>query len=194
MKQFYPQRKILRLTTYDYAQNGAYFITICTENRTCLFGEVLNDAMVLNDAGKMIEMWYWDIESRFPTMQCDSIIVMPNHVHFTIFSVGADRRVRPSLERQTTNQHETILPEHPRAGGHTGPPLQRILQWFKTMTTNVYIDGVKTKGWQPFEGKVWQRGYYDQIVKNEAHLQSVRQYIENNPAQWALDEENQNKP
>ena len=64
------------------------------------------------------------------------------------------------------------------------------MQWFKTMTTNGYIRGVKTLGWTPFPGQLWQRDYYERVIRNPAELDAIRLYIANNPAQWALDEEN----
>ena len=76
------------------------------------------------------------------------------------------------------------------AGEHTGSPLHRVIQWFKTMTTNEYICGVKQHGWTPFPGKLWQRNYYEHIVRNENEMARIREYIMNNPAQWAADKEN----
>jgi hypothetical protein len=80
-------------------------------------------------------------------------------------------------------------------GRHTGPalqgsPLQRVVQWFKTMSTNEYIRGVKQCGWPPFPGKLWQRNYWEHIVRNEPELNRIREYIHNNPAHWELDKLN----
>ncbi len=75
-------------------------------------------------------------------------------------------------------------------GEHTGSPLHRVIQWFKTMTTNEYIRGVKQHAWAPFPGKLWQRNYYEHIIRNENEMALIREYIMNNPAQWAMDREN----
>ena len=75
-------------------------------------------------------------------------------------------------------------------GGHTGPPLPEIVQWFKTMTTNAYIRGVKTEGWPPFEGRFWQRGYYEHIIRSDDEYARIGEHIVRNPAQWASDREN----
>jgi len=76
------------------------------------------------------------------------------------------------------------------AGGHIGPPLSQVIQWFKTMTTNAYIRGVKSERWPAFAGRLWQRNYYEHIIRNEADLTRFRAYIAANPAQWAVDREN----
>ena len=75
-------------------------------------------------------------------------------------------------------------------GEHTGSPLQRVVQWLKTMTTNEYIRGVKNNEWPRFNGKLWQRNYYDHIIRDEESLKNIRNYIVNNPAKWAEDENN----
>ena len=85
MKQSLPQRKPIRLTAYDYAQNGAYFITICTENRACLFGEIADNLMVLNDAGKMVESVWHEMPLYYANILLDAFVIMPNHIHFIVF-------------------------------------------------------------------------------------------------------------
>jgi len=82
-----------------------------------------------------------------------------------------------------------ILGEHDNniLGEHVGSPLHRVMQWFKTMTTNEYIRGVKTLGWQPFNKKLWQRDYWERIIRNEKSYQYIANYITNNPANWQND-------
>ncbi len=80
--------------------------------------------------------------------------------------------------------------ENIHQGAHPGAPLPEIVQWFKTMTTNAYIRGVKTDSWMPFTGRLWQRNYYEHIIRNENALQRIQEYILHNPAQWATDLEN----
>lgn len=179
-------RRSIRLKGYDYSQAGLYFITICTQDRACLFGDIrrgeptCSPEMVLNDAGMMIEKWYAELENKFPGIRCHEMITMPNHFHCIIEIVGAvmgtdveaDRRVRPG------NMGE---------GGHADPPLSAIVQWFKTMTTNEYIRGVKTLNWTPFHGKLWQRNYWEHIIRNEQSLLTIAEYILNNPKSWEND-------
>ena len=136
--------------------------------------------MILNDAGTMVEKWYNELENKFPDIRCHEMIVMPNHFHCIIqnvgMSVGADQRVCPN-----TSISDNI------EGEHVGSPLHRVVQWFKTMTTNEYIRGVKTLGWQPFNRKLWQRNYWEHIIRNEQSYQTISQYIINNPAKWCDD-------
>ena len=78
----------------------------------------------------------------------------------------------------------------PTKGGHTGPPLPTIIQWFKTMTTNEYMKNVVQSGWPPFSGRLWQRNYYERVIRSEQELARARGYIADNPLQWASDKEN----
>jgi len=168
-------RRSIRLKGYDYSQAGAYFVTICTQNRECLFGEILDREMALNNPGRMVEKWYRELENKFTDIVCDQCAIMPNHIHFVIQTgVGADLGVCPDT------------------GEHIGSPLHTVIQWFKTMATNEYIRGVKQNGWSTFPGKLWQRNYYEHIVRNENELNRIREYIMNNPLQWELDRENPN--
>lgn len=186
-------RRSIRLKGYNYAQAGLYFITICCQDRICRFGSVKNGKMILNDAGRMVEKWYYELENKFPDIRCHEMVVMPNHFHCiieNIGTVGADLRVCPNTDNVNTNNVNTDnvnADTNPIEGEHVGSPLHRVVQWFKTMTTNEYIRGVKNLGWQPFDGKLWQRNYYEHIIRNETAYQNISQYIINNPAKWATD-------
>ncbi len=136
------------------------------------FGVVENGVMVLNDCGKMIEKYILEITNntdKFFHIKIDEYIVMPDHIHAIITindtsnRVGADLRVCPC----TTNI-----------------PLSTIIQWFKTMTTNKYATNVKTFKWKPFHKKLWQRNYYERIIRNEAEYAKIAKYIRNNPISW----------
>ena len=179
-------RRSIRLQGYDYSQAGAYFVTICTQNRECLFGDVLDGKMVLNDAGRMVQKWYIELENKFPDILCDEYVIMPNHFHTIIINVGADLRVCPDK-----TQHDQ-MGEHAKMGEHAGSPLHCVVQWFKTMTTNEYIRGVKQNIWSPFPGKLWQRNYWDRIIRNEKEYDNIVGYIYDNPINWENDELNEN--
>ena len=170
--------------------------------------------MILNDAGKMVVKWYYELENKFPDIRCHAMTVMPDHFHCIIEIVrvnpaaGADLRVcpdtkmnaRPYPENKNTNPAisddwgEHVNPaisddwgEHVNAdnrGEHAGSPLCRVVQWFKTMTTNEYIRGVKKFRWPPFNGKLWQRNYYEHIIRNRQSYENISKYIHNNPANW----------
>ena len=134
----------------------------------------MNDEMVLTDAGRLVEKWWLKLPDKFPNIELDYYVVMPNHFHGIISIVGADPCVCPDN----------------LTGEHAGSPLHSIMQWFKTMSTNEYIRGVKQLGWMPFNKKFWQRSYYEHIIRNEKELNRIREYIQNNPLKWELDREN----
>jgi REP element-mobilizing transposase RayT len=169
--------------------------------------------MVLNDPGKMVEKWWIELPHKFPDITLDTYVIMPNHFHGIIVNTGnggnggiagADLRVCPCPdvhpdEKQRAYPDETgkytgehtgkYTGEHTGKyrGEHTGSPLHAVIQWFKTMTTNEYMRGVKTLGWIPFNKKLWQRNYYERIIRNGQSYQNISAYIINNPANWGKD-------
>lgn len=167
-------RRSIRLRGYDYSQAGMYFVTICTQGRLRLFGEVVDGVMKLNDAGLMIERWYFNLKNKFSNIECGEFVCMPNHIHAIVVNVGADLRVRPG---QT----------HGSAPTGVGTSLSRVVQWFKTMSTNEYIRGVEQNGWQPFPAKLWQRNYYEHIIRDEDSYLKIAEYIQTNPQRWQMD-------
>ena len=182
------RRRSIRLKNYDYSQSGAYFITVCAQNRACLFGAVADGEMRLNDAGKMVEHWWFELNQKFAAVETDVFVIMPNHCHGIVIvtdgAVGADLCVGPEPKSAPGADH----------GAHTGAPLRdplsTVIQWFKTMTTNEYIRGVKTGAWASFNRRLWQRNYYEHVIRNEDSLNRIREYIQNNPARWEFDREN----
>jgi REP element-mobilizing transposase RayT len=172
-------RRSIRLKGFDYSEPGAYFVTIVTQDRSCVFGEIVDGRMRPNSAGEVIECWWLELTRKFQTVETDEFVVMPNHCHGII--VIADSTVGADL---------CVGPPDGRTGAHAGAPLPRIMQWFKTMTTNEYIRGVKSSGWQRIRGQLWQRNYYDHIIRDDDSLTRIRQYIIDNPAQWESDREN----
>jgi len=175
-------RRSIRLPGYNYAQAGWYLVTICTHHRTCLFGRVIDDQMHLNPPGRMVQAAWTELPHRYPYIQTDALIVMPNHTHAIIVLtppklVGADPRVRP-----------------PSANSKRPPSLPEIVQRFKTLTTKRYTEGVERAAWPPFTKRLWQRNYHEHIIRTERSLHRLRQYIANNPAQWPHDKENPTPP
>lgn len=177
-------RRSIRLKGYDYASAGLYFVTICVQNREMMFGEINNGNMILNDAGRMVERWYYETENKFSDIVCLEMVVMPNHFHCiwqntssaaVVVPVGADLCVRPLIDDEHT------------LGEHVGSPLARVVQWFKTMSTNEYIRGVKQLGWPPFDRRLWQRNYYEHIIRNQLAYNNIANYINNNPVRWDED-------
>ena len=169
-------RRSIRLKKYDYSQSGAYFVTVCTKNRKCLFGKILDGNMFLNAAGLMLQMVWDAIPEYYRGIKTDEFVIMPNHIHGIIIIVGAGLCACPD-DGQTRHGAPTLsLPE--------------IIHRLKTITTKEYIDGVKQRGWTRFPGKLWQRNYYEHIIRNGPGLDLAREYIINNPRKWDLDREN----
>ena len=145
-------RKSIRLKGYDYSQEGLYFVTICINKRLCLFGDVVDERMKMNGAGNMIQSWWNKLSEKYQNIKLDEFIIMPNHMHGIINIVGADLCVCPKGQMFHTPRGEHIgLPLRNII------PLSRMIQWFKTMSTNEYIRNVKQNGWSPFFKKLWQR-------------------------------------
>lgn len=145
--------------------------------------------MVLNEYGEIINKCWFGIPSHFDNVELDEFQIMPNHIHGIIVIhntmpfVGNDPRVVPLNTEKV---------------GHDGPTLQhqpqrqqqllfRIIQWFKTITTNVYIKGVKNNQFPRFDKQIWQKSFYDHIIRNEYDLNRIRQYIRDNPMNWVDD-------
>ena len=153
-------RKSIRLKDYDYSSDGAYFTTICAQHKEYMLGNVIDGKMVLNPAGEMTKKWLFELKNKFKNVELDECIIMPNHIHLIIFIMNS-------------------------AYG-----IPQIVQWLKTMTTNEYIRNVKQNNWKPFDQKIWQRNYYDRIIRNEKELDKIRKYIFENPLKWELDKNN----
>jgi putative transposase len=211
-----PNRRSIRLRGYDYARAGAYFVTICVQNRECLFGDVVDGQMVLNDAGRMVQTVWDELPEYYPGVETDAFQIMPNHIHGIIVLVGAGPRACPidvesacpidvesacpiDVESRESGQPQGVEIGQPQ-GVEIGQPqgvaptlsLPDVVHRFKTMTTKRYADGVKETGWSPFPGRLWQRNYYEHIIRNEDELDRIQEYIVVNPTRWESDRENPN--
>jgi REP element-mobilizing transposase RayT len=174
-------RHSIRLKGYDYSQAGYYFVTICVQDREWLFGKIEHGEMKLNDAGKMVEYWWGEIGNKFKPTRLAEYTIMPNHLHGIVinnlfYGVGADRCVCPNQTK------------HNNQGAHTGAPLPHIIRWFKTMTTNQFLKNIQTNNWPSFNKRLWQRNYYEHIIRHEKEYQAIRQYIQDNPKNWEKDD------
>ena len=177
-----PDHRSLRLAGYDYSTPGAYFVTICTENRDCLFGEVQDGRMVPNNAGHMIQI-VWDEMPAFYPVDLDAFVVMPNHIHgiVVLSDVGAIPRGCPLSRTRDPGQARGPAPTL---------SLPDVVGRFKSLTTARYRQGVSELSWPPFAKRLWQRNYYEHVIRDEVDLNRVREYVINNPAMWAEDENN----
>ena len=192
------QRRSIRLTGYDYSLSGYYFVTICVQGRESLLGEVVDDRMVLNHAGRMVENVWKELPERYPGVAVDESVIMPNHFHGIIVlkshPVGAGPRACPDVTgpRACPGSTGSQREGHPQGGAPTTEVLSLpdVVHRFKSLTTHTYINGVNHNNWPPFPGKLWQRNYYERIIRNDNELHNIRQYIRDNPAQWETDDEN----
>jgi putative transposase len=166
-----PNRHSHRLRDYDYSQAGAYFLTLCLQDRICRFGDVVDGKVRLSSAGEMIDRIWRQMPVRFPSIVLDDWVVMPNHFHGIII-----------LSDLT----------HPRAETSSAPMISRVIQAYKSETANTYSQGVRELGWPAFIGRLWQRDYYDHIIRDEPDLDRIREYIALNPSRWEEDRENPN--
>jgi REP element-mobilizing transposase RayT len=177
----------IRLRNFDYASAGAYFVTICSQGRECLFGEVGDGVMAVNDAGLMVESVWSGLSERFSGIELDAFVIMPNHVHFILFLVGAPLVGALSSEGALPFANE----QNTRAGTRPVPTtVGDIVGAFKSVTTHEYSIGVTKSGWPQFPGRLWQRNYFERIIRNDKELDKFRSYILRNPDRWAEDEEN----
>jgi REP element-mobilizing transposase RayT len=168
-------RRSIRLKGYDYSQQGAYFVTICTKNRACLFGEIQQGQMNLNDLGKVVNDTWGNLPNHYAYIELDTFVIMPNHIHGIILlsdilvgAIGAGLKPAPTTATITKRQ-----------------PLSEIIRALKTFSArriNAYRNTVGSP--------VWQRNYYEHIIRDEDSLDCIRQYIMDNPKNWQSDREN----
>ena len=187
-------RRSIRLKGYDYSQAGAYFVTICVQNRVCLFGNIVDGKMMLNNAGRMVDIVWNGIPQYYSGIGIDTFQIMPNHIHGIITIVGAGPRACPDNGQSHNGQSQNGQPfdgqpfdGQPQGVAPTGLSLPDVVHRFKTMTTKQYIDGVKQLNWRPFNKRVWQRNYFEHIIRDEKDYNRICEYIKNNPLKWELD-------
>jgi len=169
-------RRSIRLQRYDYSLPGAYFITICIHKQKML--------LKIKDVQMMIRSVWSSLPDRFLSLKLDEFVIMPNHIHaiLCINIVGADLvSARNKADLVSARNKTTPI---------SAPTISRIVQAFKSITTYKYILGVKENNWPLFDKRLWQRNYYDHIIRSEKSLNYIREYIFNNPIRWEFDKEN----
>jgi putative transposase len=162
----------IRLQGYDYTQDGAYFVTLCTHQRALLFGDVVGDDMELNTLGCIVlEEWERTATLR-PYIELDAFVIMPNHLHGIIIINWGDVGARRAVPLQTE-----------WFGKPVSDSIPTVVRAFKSATTR-RVNQVRLTPGEP----VWQRNYYEHIIRSEGALNQIRQYIHLNPANWLSDE------
>jgi putative transposase len=155
-------RRSIRLQGYDYAQAGAYFVTICVYNRECLLSEIVDGETQLTEIGRIVVKTWDNLLSRFSCIELDMFVAMPNHVPGII-----------------------VIVDSSQGAASSAPTLGRIVRAFKSLSA-VACNRVLDRAGVPF----WQRNYYEHVIRDEDDLDRVRQYIVENPGRWAEDPEN----
>jgi putative transposase len=165
-------RKSLQLNQYDYAQGGAYFITICTHNHKCLFGKIIGGKMILNDPGEITRHCWLGMTNHFSMVVLDEYIIMPNHMHGIII-----------LNDNTVARHAVPLRHFEQFGKPTRQSIPTIIRSFKSAATKHINETHKIPGLP-----VWQSNYFEHIIRHESELLKTREYIIYNPMHWTSDE------
>ena len=159
-------RHSIRLQGYDYSQEGLYFVTICVQNRINVFGKIVNGQMILNENGKIVEQTWLDLPNHNPHIRPDIFCIMPNHIHTIIeITVPVGAGSKPAQNTPSINHK-----------------LSEIVRQFKTFSSR-RINQLSGKQGKP----IWQRNYYEHIIRNEISYNNICWYIMNNPQKWEDD-------
>jgi REP element-mobilizing transposase RayT len=191
-------RRSIRLKNYDYSQEGKYFITICCQDRASLFGKIDNGEMILNEAGNMIITEWLALKNRFPHIELDEYIVMPNHFHGILGIVNqnafppTNNTVGTFLAGVQNNKNGQPQEKgQPQGFAPTElPTVGQIIGAFKSITSVEYIRGIESKNWEQFNKRLWQRNYWEHIIRNDGAFDRISEYIQNNPRKWNEDKLN----
>ncbi len=169
-------RRSIRLKNYDYAQAGVYFVTVCANQKACLFGFIEDGIMVPNELGRMVKYCWDEIPSHFPNVSLDAFVTMPNHVHGILMINAGENDYSRIVETKD------FSPLRPLGASKT---LGSIIRGFKIGVSKWAKNNTQIQ-------TVWQRNYWEHIVRSEQQLSLIREYIQNNPMQWELDSLNVN--
>lgn len=203
-------RKSIRLKGYDYSKAGDYFITICANNREHIFGRISEPGkMILSKKGEFINKIWQEIPNRFPNTELDIYIIMPNHIHGIIKineenDVGAPlvgalmqkseqiselEKNAANVPKQKTINGDNIIQRAPIKGAPT--TLGEIIGAFKSLCASAIIKEVKQGKLQPFNNSIWQRNFYEHIIRKDNDYENIYNYIQDNPYNWDCDIENE---
>jgi putative transposase len=175
-----PRRRSIRLQSFDYSHPGSYFVTILSHNARHIFGELILGRMKLNAIGKIISSCWLDVPNHFPGVELSEYIIMPNHMH-GIIRIPARARHAVPLQR-----HAEVVEAFgvPRVGS-----VPTIVRSFKSAVSQ---RARKVLG-RP-DARIWQRNYFERVIRNEHELHKIRQYIVQNPARWQFEKDNLDEP
>ncbi len=184
------RRRSMRLHKRDYSAVGKYFLTICTRNRELIFGTIENKSMRLSPIGNIAERYWKNIPHHFPNIKLDEYCIMPNHIHgILIIGEKHDIETPSNVGVQYEIPGNQIEPLHSvESQFHSfqhivAKSIGSIIRTYKTAVTK----RCKENGLDQF---IWQRNFYDHVIRNDGELKRIQEYIRNNPAHWDVDEEN----
>jgi REP element-mobilizing transposase RayT len=178
-----PNRRSVRLKHFDYRSSMAYFVTICAHEKQCIFGEIIDGMMLKNPLGEIVEEEWLRTGELRPYVELDAAIVMPNHFHGIVMLIDANEGTENTgTAHAGTARH---APTERAFGQSVSHSLASVVGSFKSAVSKRINELRGTPG-----AVVWQRNYYEHVIRNEHNLQQVREYIANNPAKWELDREN----
>jgi putative transposase len=184
-------RRSIRLKGYDYSQPGAYFVTMVTRHRECLFGEVMDGKMRLNEAGMIVKKAWLDLPNHYPHLLLDAFCIMPNHLHGIFILVddpgrGGSGIPYPLQPENDEEKFDNISSENQTRPyqRHGLPEIVRSVKSFSARRIN------RLRGTPGVS--VWQRDYFERVIRNERELNAIRRYIQDNPLKWERDRENPN--
>jgi REP element-mobilizing transposase RayT len=179
--------KSIRLPDYDYRKNGGYFVTICTQNRICCFGNIKNNQVQLSSIGKIAQQSWIEISKHFNYVYIDAFIIMPNHIHGVIIIDQPSQNIAIDSHRDITRKvstndvdyvSQTMSQLSPKAGS-----LSVIIRSYKaTVTRRCKQNSIDNFSWQP--------RFYEHIIRDQSSLDKIREYIINNPIKWHEDQNN----
>lgn len=181
-----PQRKRIRLRGYDYSQNGAYFVTICTHNREMIFGTISDGVMRLNENGFIAQANIEKLNGLYHGITIDKHVIMPNHIHMIITTC---RERIACVPVTPVNLCGEPLAEHMQSASKDNPTkshLAKIMQIFKSSVTKETREFAVRNACNAFP-TIWQSHFHDHIIRNEREYQKIWQYIDTNPLQWGID-------
>lgn len=180
-------RKSIRLQGYDYSQDGAYFITICAKNREHLFGKIITDgrgttSCAPTEIGEIAMKCWHEIPKHYPSVILDEFVLMPNHIHGILFLSNKNVGAQDVVPVHGENRFHKIIP------GSIGA----IVRGYKIGVTKWYRENIvpvqNIENQKMILQQIWQRNYYEHIIRNEKSLYAIREYIINNPLNWEKDE------
>jgi putative transposase len=190
-KELYQEKyriKSTRLQNWDYSNSGYYFVTTCVKNRECIFGEIVNDKMILNRNGYIVKQCWRDLPNYYDNCKLDSFIIMPNHIHGIIqikgYKYKSVKKIYDNNEIGNVSNVETIHESSLWVKYRRKMLLSKIVGKFKMRTSKIINFNNSKIHFQ------WQKSYYDHIVRDEDDLNRIRNYIQNNPIKWNWDRNN----